>query len=259
MPVFVRLMCTTGYCKSYWAEVSTWRMCELDMCHIRNEFGGFISVLTHSTAEGRNKILAFGVHQAENAKEWDRFFTFCEVHFPGMTHIISDQDKGLIKIGKKAKERNSTFTASHCVLHMVRNENDARRKAGAGSFSVTNAGGETIQTLATKLAKACTQELYDFFLKKLRLGNKFTADFFDSRKELFSAASFLGQIGNKSKVVSLRGAIPPQARRGKVLSNTAETSNANGGINKYRSLPIVDMVKGILDKMAKQHYLVCVS
>jgi len=176
-----------------------------------------------------------------------------------MTHIISDQDKGLIKIGKKAKERNSTFTASHCVLHMVRNENDARRKAGAGSFSVTDAGGETIQTLATKLAKACTQELYDFFLKKLRLGNKFTADFFDSRKELFSAASFLGHIGNKSKVVSLRGAIPPQARRGKVLSNTAETSNANGGINKYRSLPIVDMVKGILDKMAKQHYLVCVS
>ncbi len=144
------------------------------------------------------------------------------------------------------------------MIKAVRNENDARTKAGAGSFSVTDAGGETIQTLATKLklAKACTQELYDFFLKKLRLGNKFKADFFDSRKERFSAASFLGQIGNKSKVVSLRGAIPPQARRGKVLSNTAETSNANGGINKYRSLSIVDMVKGVLDKMAKQHYLV---
>ena len=49
---------------------------------------------------------------------------------------------------------------------MVRNENDARRKAGAGSFSVTDAGGETIQKLATKLAKACTQELYDFFLSQ---------------------------------------------------------------------------------------------
>jgi hypothetical protein len=68
------------------------------MCHIRNEFGGFfISLLTHSTAEGRNKILAFGVHQAENAKEWDRVFTLCEVRFPGMMHIISDQDKGIKK------------------------------------------------------------------------------------------------------------------------------------------------------------------
>jgi hypothetical protein len=144
---------------------------------------------------------------------------------------------------------------------MVRNENVARRKAGAGSFSVTDAGGETVQKLATKLARACTQELYDFFLKKLRQGNAFTADFFDSRRQLFSAATYLGQIGKKSQVVSLRGAIPPEARRGKLLSNTTETSNANGGINKFRSLPIVDMVIGILDKMAKQHYmyLLCVS
>ncbi len=121
-------------------------------------------------------------------------FAFCEVHFPGMTHIISDQDKkGLKQIEKKAKRQNSTFTASHCVLHMVRNENDARRKAGAGSFSVTDAGGETIQKLATKLAKACTQELYDFFLKKFRQGNKFTADFFDSRKVFFQHPLSLGR------------------------------------------------------------------
>jgi hypothetical protein len=63
---------------------------------------------------------------------------------------------------------------------MVRNENDARRKAGADSFSVTDVGGKTIEKLATKLTKACTQELYDFFLKKLKQDNEFTADLFDS-------------------------------------------------------------------------------
>jgi hypothetical protein len=46
-----------------------------------------------------------GPRCAENAKECDRFFAFCEVQFPGMTHIISDQDKGLKKIEKKQKGR----------------------------------------------------------------------------------------------------------------------------------------------------------
>ncbi len=49
MPVFVRLMHTTGYCKYYWKQKGNWPMCELDMCHMKVTFGGHISLLTHST------------------------------------------------------------------------------------------------------------------------------------------------------------------------------------------------------------------
>ena len=151
------------------------------------------------------------------------------------------------------------LTTSHCILHIVRNELVARNNAGAGSFNVTKAGGETVQALATKLAKACSPELYTFFLNRLREGNPFTADFFHSRREIFSSAFYLGQIKGHLHVFPLRGPVPPQARRGKVHSNTAETSNSNGGINKYRTMPILDMVKGIATKMSTQHFKVHVT
>ena len=148
------------------------------------------------------------------------------------------------------------LTTSHCILHIVRNELVARNNAGAGSFNVTKAGGETVQALGTKLAKACSPELYTFFLNRLRDGNPFTADFFHSRREIFSSASYLGQIKGHMQVFQLSGPVPTQARRGKVHSNTAETSNSNGGINKYRTMPILDMVKGIATKMSTQHFKV---
>ena len=258
MPVFVRLMYTTGYCKYYWKQKGKWPMCELDMCHIKVTFGGHISLLTHSTANGQNKILAFGIHTRENKEEWGHFFNFCNLHYPGIRHLVNDQDKGLksIELHAKMKTPTPTLTTSHCILHIVRNELVARNNAGAGSFNVTKAGGETVQALATKLAKACSPELYTFFLNRLREGNPFTADFFHSRREIFSSAFYLGQIKGHMHVFSLRGPVPPQARRGKVHSNTAETSNSNGGINKYRTMPILDMVKGIATKMSTQHFKV---
>jgi hypothetical protein len=124
MPVFVRLMYITGYCKFYWQQKQKWAMCELDMCHVKVTFGGYIALLTHSTAtsNGQNKILAFGVHMHENKEEWRHFFDFCNLHYPGIKHLVNDQDKGLKSIEVQAKMTCPTLTTSHCILHIVRNE-----------------------------------------------------------------------------------------------------------------------------------------
>ena len=53
LPTFVRLMYTTGYAKAYWQSAGVWMHAELDMCHIKNVFGGCISLLTHANSNGR--------------------------------------------------------------------------------------------------------------------------------------------------------------------------------------------------------------
>ena len=144
---------------------------------------------------------------------------------------------------------------SFCILHMVRNENNARLKAGAGGFSVSLAGG-TVQQLATKLAKACTDEVYQYYLNKMKLGNTFTAAFFMERRLLYSTSLLLDYKDRGKKAIRLSGPIPAEARRGKVTTNTAEQSNSNNGINVFRDMPVLDMVKGIATKMASQHFKV---
>lgn len=255
LATFERLLFTTGYCKAYWNCSNIWRHCELDMCHIKNEFGGFISLLTHSTSNGRNKILAFGIHPAENGEEWNCFFDFCQKHFQGIRHITNDQDKGLKAIEKDAMRNGTLKRVSNCIVHIVRNENVARNKANAGGFNVSMAGG-SVQSLATKLAKACSEQMYEFYLQRMKSGNEFTAEFFDSRRSMFSSSYLLDEIRQGSQAVQLSGRIPAESRRGRVSSNTAEQSNSNSGINSCRGLPIIDMVKGIASKMASQHYLV---
>ncbi len=138
---------------------------------------------------------------------------------------------------------------------MVRNENNARLKAGAGGFSVSLAGG-TVQQLATKLAKACTDEVYHYYLNKMKLGNTFTAAFFMERRLLYSTSLLLDYKDRGKKAIRLSGPIPAEARRGKVTTNTAEQSNSNNGINVFRDMPVLDMVKGIATKMAPQHFKV---
>ena len=255
LPTFVRLMFTTGYAKSYWESKHIWRHGELDMCHVRSTFGGCIALLTHATSNGSNKILAFGVHPAENKIEWQQFYSFCKEHFRGIAHITNDQDKGLTSIEAADMRDGNLKRVTNCLLHIVRNENVARQKAGEGGFNVSLAGG-TVQALATKLSKACTDDVYDYYLSKIKLGNKFTAAFLTQRRELFSTAYLLGHIHDANKSVQLSGPIPAEARRGKVTTNTAEQSNSNGGINKYRGLPVLDMIKGIATKMASQHFMV---
>jgi hypothetical protein len=167
-------------------------MRELDMCHFEATFGGYIALLTHSTANGQNKILAFGVHMHENKEDWGHFFNFCNLHYHGITHLVNDQDKGLKSIELNAKMSPPTPTTSHCILHTVRNELVARNLAGAGPFNVTKAGGEHVQALATKLAKACAPEMYSYHLNRLRDGNPITADFFRSRREFFFIGLLFG-------------------------------------------------------------------
>ena len=255
MATFERLLFTTGYCKAYWQCPNLWRHCELDMCHIKNEFGGFISLLTHSTSNGRNKILAFGVHPAENGVEWKIFFDFCIKHFPGIEHVTSDREKGLTAVEENAICMGKLRCVSHCILHIVRNENDARKKHNAGGFNASAAGG-SVQNLGTKLAKACSNEMYDFYLEKIKMGNEFTANFLHSRRSMFATSSLINRIDDCSTSVQLAGSIPAQARKGKVSSNTAEQSNSDSGINKHRTEPILDLVKGIATKMATQHHKV---
>ena len=255
LPTFVRLMYTTGYAKAYWQSAGVWMHAELDMCHIKNVFGGCISLLTHANSKGRNKILAFGIHPTENKKEWTKFYDFCQEHFKGISHITNDQDKGLNSIEQQAMCYGDLKRVSYCILHMVRNETTARLKAGAGGFSVSLAGG-TVQQLATKLAKACTDEVYHYYLNKMKLGNTFTASFFMQRRLLFSTSTLLDFKDRGKKAIRLSGPIPAGARRGKVTTNTAEQSNSNNGINVFRDMPVLDMVKGIATKMASQHFKV---
>jgi hypothetical protein len=108
--------------------------------------------------------------------------------------------------------------------------------------------------LYTSLAKACTDEMWDHYFGKLKKGNDFTADYVLQRKPLISTSFLLDTISTGKETVFLSGPIPPQARRGKVTSNTAEQCNSNCGINKYREMPILDMVKGIAFTMAKQQF-----
>ena len=190
LPVFERLLYTTGYCKAYWHSENIWRHCELDMCHGKGIFGGRISLLTHATGNGKNKILAFGIHTAENKDEWRQFYDFCKEHFPGIEHITSDRGKGLVSIEAAGILAGELQHVSHCILHIVRNELVARREANAGKFNESTAGG-TVQSLATKLAKACTDELFNYYLEKLKMGNEFTADFLKVRRGYFSSSFIL--------------------------------------------------------------------
>ncbi len=134
-----------------------------------------------------------------------------------MTHIISGQDKGLKTVEKKQK--GGTL---HLLLRIVYYTWFGTKITHAGKQVLVASASQTLVVKQFKnsplnwLRHVHRNFTISFFLKKLRQGNKFTAEFFDSRKGLFSASTFLGQIVNKSKVVSLRGgAIPPQARRGK--------------------------------------------
>jgi hypothetical protein len=250
---FKRLFFTTGYSKAYWNNPNIWRHAELDMCHIRTAFGGCIALLTHSTSNGRNKILAFGIVTVENKHEWTLFYNFCKEHFKNIAHITNDQDKGLKSIEQTNIRQGELKHVSHCVAHIVRNENRARGLAHKGGFDIS-AAGSTVQSLYTSLAKACTDEMWDHYFAKLQKGNDFTADYVLQRKALISTSYLLDTISTGKETVLLSGPIPPQARRGKVTSNTAEQCNSNCGINKYRELPILDMVKGIATTMAKQHF-----
>ena len=96
-------------------------MCELDMCHIKVTFGGHISLLTHSTANGQNKILAFGIHTRENKEEWGHFFNnFCNLHYPGIRHLVNDQDKQRAKVHRAArKDENAYSYAYHVSLYFT--------------------------------------------------------------------------------------------------------------------------------------------
>ncbi len=102
-------------------------------------------VFLHSASNGRNKILAFGIVTVENKHEWTLFYDFCKQHFKNIAHITNDQDKGLISIKQTNIRQGELKHVSHCVAHVVRNENRARGSAQKGGFDISAAGG-TVQS-----------------------------------------------------------------------------------------------------------------
>jgi hypothetical protein len=101
------------------------------------------------------------------------------------------------------------------MLHIVRNENAARLKADEGGFNVLLAGS-TVQALAIKLAKACTDDVYEYYLAKIKRGSKFSAAFLNQRHALFSATFLLDHTDSKKKGVRLSGLFlqrPKEVRR----------------------------------------------
>ncbi len=86
------------------------------------------------------------------------FPDICKQHFKNIAQITNDQDKGLISIEQSNIRQGELKHVSHCVAHIVRNENRARGLAQKDGFDISAAGG-TVQNLYTSLAKACTDEM----------------------------------------------------------------------------------------------------
>jgi hypothetical protein len=138
----------------------------------------------------------------------------------------------------------------------VRNENRARRRlAKKGRFDVS-AAGCTVQSLCTFRAKVCKDKMWDHYFAKLKKPSDFTAHYVIQRNALFSTSFLLDTIyTGKETILTFRSnnSSLRLTKVSKVTSNTAEQSNSNRGINKYRDMPILEMINGIATTMAKQH------
>lgn len=220
---FRYLYVAPSVCRNFWKHSR--RCVSVDGTHVTTILGGVLLLLCVLDANNQNLILAFAYVPIEDSQSYRFFFRRVARDFPGRVVVITDGDKGC------ASEMLSMWpsaTLSRCFRHKIQNYH----KNNAGDRIMR----ENVHALIYGMARATSEDLWNYLRQKLSnvdedgRGERI-ATWMDSIKEEVSAKYF-----NDKGLM----------RFGALLNNPCEQSN--GEIVPLRGLPVVRMVRGILQE-----------
>lgn len=225
--IFVSFYVAPSFSKEFWNHCR--RVVVVDGTHVSTILGGILLLLCCKDANNQNVVLAFSYTDKENLVSYKRFFRRTSVDFPGPVVVIADGDKGcssaLASTWKDA-------TLSRCFKHLIDNYHthhpgDQIRR-------------ESILPLLYAMARATTDELWDYLIKKLVATDgevtERIAKWMLDRREDVGALTF-----NKLGL----------SRYDDLLNNPCEQTN--GVLLTIRSLPVLRMVRALLQDVIYKH------
>ena len=197
----------------------------IDGAHTRNAIKQILLLATVKDGNNTIMVIAFGIVAIESSESWRWFLSHLKQHIPSIDRdgvtIVSDRDKGIMDALPLVFPRCSF---SWCCQHLAQN---VQRKQGAGGVGSAK--------MFWMIARSTTPEEYAERLLALKEANVKAYNYvLLLPKERYCNALF------------------PSPRFGNMTSNLVEA--INGAFRNIRCRPIVHLIEGIWEWMAKKRY-----